>query len=414
MSGMGALAPYRIHIADDVLDDLRRRLNRTRWARDLDNEQEYYGLSRAYLEPLIAYWADGFDWRAAERSINVFSHHRVEIDGVPIHFLRAPGKGPAPIPIILSHGWPWTFWDWSKVIGPLADPAAHGGDPEDAFEVIVPSLPGFAFSTPLARGDLNFWKMADLWHDLMTGVLGHERYAAGGSDYGALITAQLGHKYAARLIGIHLTAEMPLTIFQSERPWDLTDGHKVPPDASPRLRDDILLFQRSYASHVAVHMLDGQTIAHALNDSPAGLLAWILQRWKHWSDKFGDFDRAFPRDHILTNATIYWANQAIGSSIRAYANIVRYPWQASHERVPRVEAPTGFTFLAGDPFPPGETAETRVEAFSRGPMAPLFNTIYARAHARGGHFAAWENPQAMIDDIRATFRPLRGPAAARG
>lgn len=398
------LAPFVIDVPDEELQDLRRRLHATRWAADPDNDDESYGIGTRALKELAEYWADGFDWRAVERQMNTFRHHRVEIDGVPVHFIREPGKGPHPKPLILSHGWPWTFWDWSKVIRPLADPAAFGGDPADAFDVIVPSLAGFGFSTPLARGDMNFWKMAEIWHTLMTRTLGYARYAAAGSDYGALVSEQLGHKYAAQLHGIHLSSTIPLTIFQGERPWDLTDGQKVPPGTPPGLREEILLSQRTYASHVAVHILDGQTITHGLNDSPVGMLAWILQRWKHWSDKHADFDRVFPRDHILTNATIYWVNQAIGSSIRAYANANRYPWRPSHQHTPLVQAPTGLSFLLGDPGYPGARLDTFVEDFKKGPLAEMYNLVYAKAHARGGHFAAWENPDAMIEDIRQTFR----------
>jgi Epoxide hydrolase N terminus len=148
------LPPFVINLPDDVLTDLRSRLDATRWSIDLDNEDESYGISTRYLKGLVEYWINGFDWRAAERAINAFTHHRVDVDGVPVHFIREPGNGPNPIPIILSHGWPWTFWDWSKVIRPLADPAAFGGDPADAFDVIVPSLVGFGFSTPSGRGDM--------------------------------------------------------------------------------------------------------------------------------------------------------------------------------------------------------------------------------------------------------------------
>jgi pimeloyl-ACP methyl ester carboxylesterase len=404
-----AIAPpkFTVDVSDDVLEDLRTRLKATRWSTDLNNEDEYYGISTDYLRGLVEYWANGFDWRAVERKINEFTHHRVEIDGVPVHFILEPGKGPNPVPIILSHGWPWTFWDWSKVIRHLTDPAAFGGDPADAFDVIVPSLPGFGFSTPVGKGDMNFWKMAELWQSLMTETLGYAKYAAAGSDYGALVTTQLGHKYANSLYGIHLCKEMPLNIFQSERPWDLTVGRMTPQDASPELRDAILLYQRTYASHVAVHMLDGQTITHGLNDSPVGMLAWVLQRWKHWSDKNGNFEEVFPRDHVLTNATIYWVNQAIGSSIRSYANANRYPWTPSHDRTPLVEAPAGFTFLLGDVSPPGVTPENRVKSFMSGPMRPLYNVVYAKAHEKGGHFAPWENPDAVIEGIRDTFRGLR-------
>ena len=238
-----ALEPYVIQVTDEALGDLKRRLQATRWSTDANNEDSYYGISSSYLRDLVAYWINEFDWRRAERQINAFTHHRVEISGTPVHFIREPGTGPSPIPIILSHGWPWTFWDWSKVIRPLADPAAFGGDPADAFDVIVPSLAGFGFSAPTS-GDMNFWKMAELWHTLMTETLGYERYAAGGCDYGALVTGQLGHKYADQLYGIHLGQDLPLNMFQSERPWDLSEGHMIPEDATPQLREGILELQK--------------------------------------------------------------------------------------------------------------------------------------------------------------------------
>jgi pimeloyl-ACP methyl ester carboxylesterase len=402
-----SVTPFKINVPEPVLDDLRVRLRKTRWASDLDNVDESYGISTAYLRELVDYWADGFDWRRSEREMNEIPHHMVEIDGSPIHFMRQRGKGPS-IPIILSHGWPWTFWFWSKVVGPLTDPASFGGDAADTFDVIVPSLPGFGFSTPVARPDMNFWKIADLFHELMTKRLGYAKYVAGGADYGALVTAQLGHKYAKHLYGIHLAQDLPLTIFQNERPWDLTVGQMVPTDATPELRAAILHLHSTYASHVAVHMLDGQTITHGLNDSPVGMLAWILQRWKKWSDPHADFAATFPRDFILSQATIYWVTQSIGSSIRSYRNAVRYPWRPSHDRTPVVEAPTGFTFLTGDAYPPGATPENRVAIFEAMHGA-MFNKVYAKANGHGGHFSPWENASAMIEGIRETFRSLRDP-----
>ncbi|MEV5012671.1 epoxide hydrolase family protein [Streptomyces sp. NPDC004227] len=398
------LEPYTIHIPDEILEDLRTRLRATRFAPDLDNATEVYGLSTEYIRPLVEYWAEGFDWRAVEKQLNTYHQHRVEIDGTPVHFVREPGKGPAPIPLILSHGWPWTYHDWSKVIRPLADPAAFGGDPADAFDVIVPSLPGFGFSSPVGRGDLNHWKDADIFHTLMTDVLGYAKYAAGGSDYGSLITSQLGHKYADHLYGIQLGVELIPPMLES---WDAM-APPLPEDAPQRLRDDMVLFQKTYASHVSAHMLDAQTLTLGLNDSPVGMLAWLLQRWKKWSDRYGDFEDVFPRDHILTNATIYWATQSVGSSIRNYLNAVRYPWTPSHDRVPQVEAPAGFTFLLGDVFPPGvRTAEERIAAFTNGPVGSWYNPVNIKAHQKGGHFGPWENPEAWIEDLRETFRQLR-------
>jgi len=398
-----SLEPFTIAVPDDDLAELTRRLKATRWARDPRNEDQIYGISTSYLKDLVDYWIDGFDWRAAERKLNEFTHHRVNVDGVPVHFIREPGRGPAPIPIILSHGWPWTFLFWSKVIRPLADPASYGGDPADAFDVIVPSLAGFGFSTPTA-GDMNHWKMAELWNTLMTDILGYPKYAAGGSDYGSLVTAQLGHKYARNLYGIHLGADLPPNMFNGDTYWSLGE---VPDGVAGDMRHEVISFFETYASHVAVHMLDAQTLTHGLNDSPAGMLAWILQRWRKWSDKNGVFEDVYDRDFILTNATIYWVTESIGSSIRSYRNANRWPWQPSHDRTPAIEAPAGFTFLAGDHYPPGTTAGTRVAFFENGPTRELFNPVYVKAHARGGHLVPWENPEAVIDDVRATVRKLR-------
>jgi pimeloyl-ACP methyl ester carboxylesterase len=275
------IEPFKINISDEVLNDLTARLKATRFAPDLNNDDMFYGLSTKYMKDLVDHWLNNFDWKKSEKEINSFNQHRIEIEGTPVHFIYERGKGPNPTPIILSHGWPWTFWMWSKVIRQLTDPASFGGDPNQSFDVIVPSLLGFGFSTPLKHGDMNHWKMADIWQRLMTEVLGYEQYAAAGSDYGALITSQLGHKYAASLYGIHLCQDLlPAFFLNQERPWDLTEGHMVPKDAPEDQRKAIIHFQDTYASHVAVHMLDAQTITHGLNDSPVGLLAWILQRWK--------------------------------------------------------------------------------------------------------------------------------------
>ncbi|MFB7493442.1 epoxide hydrolase family protein [Streptomyces sp. NPDC056161] len=407
-SKTSALEPYKINVSQDVLDDLKDRLKRTRFFDDLDNEEEYYGISTAYLKPLVEYWADGFDWRAQEQRLNSFDQYKVEIDGAPVHFVHERGAGPNPIPLIVLPGWPWPGEFSYSLIGPLTDPAAHGGDPADSFDVIIPDLPGFAWSTPVGRGDLNYWKIADIMHSLMTEVLGHEKYAVAGSDYGALVTSALGHKYGDSIIGLHYGHDLPPGQFANERFWDLTDGARIPEDASPELRAGLANFVRTYASHVAVHMLDASTLSHGLNDSPVGMLAWLLQRWKKWSDKRGDFDANFPRDFILTQATTFWVTQSIGSSIRMYRNAARYPWVPSHDRQPVVEPPAGFTFLLGDAYPPGvTTVEDRIAHFENGPTRGSFNVVNVNAHMKGGHFVHYENPEAFTSDLRTTFRKLR-------
>jgi pimeloyl-ACP methyl ester carboxylesterase len=216
-TSVNALPTVPIAVEERVLEDLRSRLRATKWPDDDGNEDGRYGVPRALLQELAEYWAGEYDWRAAERAMNAYEHYVVDVSGTRVHFMRKPGAGPAPVPLILSHGWPWTFWHWSKVIDRLADPAAFGGDPADAFEVIVPSLPGFGYSTP-TRPDMNFWKIADVWHELMTETLGHARYAAAGCDVGALVTGQLGHKYAGELYGIHIGSALSETRLLHRRP----------------------------------------------------------------------------------------------------------------------------------------------------------------------------------------------------
>ncbi|MEU0093312.1 epoxide hydrolase family protein [Kribbella sp. NPDC006257] len=398
------LEPTPIHVADSVLDDLRQRLELTRFPTDVGNEDSYYGVNRATMAGLIEYWRTQYDWRKAEAAMNAYDHYRVEVDGVPIHFLHKPGVGPHPTPLILTHGWPWTFWHWSKVIDQLADPAAYGGDPAEAFDVIVPSFPGFGFSTPLPDNpDMNFWKVADLWHTLMTKTLGHSRYAAAGCDVGALVTGQLGHKYADELYGIHIGSGLKLDLFTGDRAWDLSGGRPIPDNLPPEIHARILEFDKRFAVHLAVHVLDSSTLSFGLSDSPAGLLAWILQRWTSWSDCGGDIETVFSKDDLLTHAMIFWVNNAIGTSIRTYANNNRYPWTPSHDRQPVIEAPTGITFVAHE-NPPGVSTDQRVQNFLETDRAAWYNHVNLTAHDRGGHFIPWEIPAEWVTDLRRTFR----------
>lgn len=392
-----------IHIPDETLEDLRQRLSKTRWPQISENRDGRYGLDSEYLRELAEYWRDEFDWRKAEAAINAYEHYNVQIDGVPVHFMRRAGAGPAPTPLILSHGWPWTFWHWSKVVDALADPGAHGGDPADAFDVIVPSLPGFGFSTPLDdRPDLNFWKIADLWHTLMTDVLGHSRYAAAGCDVGALVTGQLGHKYAAELHGVHIGSGLRLDFFTGDRAWDFSGGRPIPEGLPEDVHARVLELDRRFAVHLAAHMLAPDTLAFGLADSPVGMLAWLLERWIKWSDNHGAIESVFTKDDLLTHATIYWATNSIGTSIRTYANNNRYPWTPAHDRTPAIEAPTGITFVAYE-NPPGITTDRRVQHFLDSDRAAWYHHVNLTVHERGGHFIPWEIPEEWVDDLRRTF-----------
>lgn len=391
-----SIKPFTVSVSNDVLDDLRHRLERTRWAPDFANDDWKYGVNGAYLRELVNYWLTDYDWRYWEGRINSFSHFKTEIEGCPIHFIREPGRGPNPIPLILTHGWPWTFWDYNQLIRPLADPASFGGDPADAFDVIVPSLPGFGFSTPLDQPGMNYWRAADLWQKLMTEVLGFPRYAAQGGDWGALLSTQLSHKYAKSLYGIHITTIVPLTAFTNDRPWDLTGGQGLPDDMPADMRRAMLRLEQRAASHVTAHMLDPQTLAYGIHDSPVGLLAWILERRRAWADCGGDVERSFTRDHLLTTVMLYWVTQSFVTSVRFYAEANHNPWTPSHDRVPPYEAPAGISLMANDPV-----------AIPDPRLLEAYNLHYQNHQPKGGHFAPAEVPEAIIADIRATFRDLR-------
>jgi len=385
---------FEIRVEPRVIEDLRSRLAAVRWPADVENEDWFYGVNRRYLEELIGYWRNGYDWNQALAEINSFHHYRETLDGYCIHFIREQGCGPKPIPLILTHGWPWTFWDYHRTIRPLADPAAFGADPADAFEVIVPSLPGFGFSVPVPRAGMTYWRTADLWHRLMTERLGFERYAAQGGDFGAVIASQLSHKYAASLVGIHVTNAVSPRLFANDRPWDLL-GPQIGA-LSGEARAAAIRLERNVAAHITTHILDPQTLAYAMHDSPAGMLAWLLERRRAWSDCDGEVERRFSRDHLITTAMIYWVTESFVSSVRYYADSARSKWQPCHDRAPTYEAPAGITLFLKDgaSLPNDERIAN-------------YNLHFLEKRDSGGHFGPAEEPAAVVADIRRTFRDLR-------
>jgi pimeloyl-ACP methyl ester carboxylesterase len=386
---------FTVQADDETLADLELRLKRTRWADDFANDRWEYGTNAVYLRELIEYWLTRYDWRRQEREINRYPHFRTVLDGMTIHFIHARGKGPRPIPLMLNHGWPWTFWDFHKMIGPLSDPAAHGGDPDDAFDVIVPSLPGYGFSTPLTQPGLNYSRTADLWVELMAG-LGYGRFATHGGDWGAIISAQLGHKYADRLIGTHFTLMTPLDFFS---------GGRVPPEdyssAEQGWADRNRHFFLAEAGYYALQSTKPQTPAFALNDSPVGLCSWIVEKRRSWSDCGGNVEKRFSKDDLLTTVMLYWMTQSYGTSARYYYEAAHHPWQPAHNRTPVVEAPTGIAvFLNEVVLQPKRWAER------------YYNLQRWSVFPSGGHFTPMEEPEALVGDIRQFFRPLRNTADA--
>lgn len=382
--------PFRVSVDDAVLEDLQLRLGLARLPDDPGNEDWSYGVNADYLKSLVDYWRHDYDWRAQEAEINRLPQFMTEIDGNPIHFVHIKGKGLNPVPIILNHGWPWTFWDMRKIIGPLTDPVAHGGSAEDAFDVIVPSLPGFGFSTPLRKTGINFWKTADLWVELME-RLGYPRFAAYGSDWGALITSQLGHKYADRMIGIHLTLTMPLTTFAAPLP-----GPEYYGEGEEGWHERTAHFFAAESGYSAIQATQPQTLAYGLNDSPIGQCAWLLEKRRAWSDCQGNVERVFSKDDLLTSAMIYWVTQSGGSSGRYYYECVHQPWGSSHNRIPVVEAPTTVSVFAND-----------ITLFPKRWGEHYYNLKAWNAYPEGGHFAPVEHPETIVRDVRKAFANAR-------
>jgi len=384
------VTPFKVSIAQEKLDDLAARLRNTRWAPEFAVPEWSRGVSGRYLRELTDYWLNGYDWRAQEARINALPQFIAEVDGIPIHYVHVKGKGPSPAPLVLNHGWPWTFMDFAKVVGPLSDPAAFGGDPADAFDVIVPSLPGFIFSGQSPQGDIGYTETARLWTKLMHG-LGYERFGAHGGDAGAFVTARLGHAHAETMIGVHLA----LPVLPG---WDRGPIAVEAFSPEERAMYEAQDFSGGLTTHLWVHTLEPQTLAWAMHDSPVGQAAWMLHRRRAWSDCGGDVERRFSKDELITSFALYWLSESFVTAIAAYG-ASRYidPMKLAHERKPEIEAPTGFAVS------PRELAHV-----PRSLAARHSNLRSWTIMPRGGHFAAAEEPELLVADLRQFFRPLRG------
>ena len=407
-----SVEPFTVAIPDEAIDDLRARLRRIRWPADFNNEDWRYGVPRSYLESFVESWRE-YDWRETEAEINSFGNYRVTLDGIPVHFMYERGKGPNPLPIILTHGWPWTFWDWKEAMLRLTDPAAFGGDPADSFDVIAPSLPGFGFSTPLTVDGVQTQWTADLWATLMTDVLGYERFAAAGGDFGAGISAQLGHKYGDRVVGIHVSIAPTLGGAAGSgagnlKPGSLLGLRRTLDGPTSRLSRDAFEPDEQWSwdmmderwttalAHVAVHTTVPQTFAYALHDSPVGLAAWLIEKRYNWSDNRGGIEKVPSRKFLLDLVSIYWFTESYVTSARWYWHVFRTPWDRAHERTPAIEVPVG---VPGFPREMVFAPRKVVEANN--------NLTHWGKQERGGHFPAAEEPDLFVQDLVQFFRPLR-------
>jgi len=376
------IRPFIVHIPQSILDDLSSRLARTRWPDEVSGAGWDYGSNLAYMQELLEYWRDGFDWRAQEKALNQFAHFRAEIDGLGIHFIHERGKGKSPMPLILLHGWPSSFLQMLKIIPLLTDPVSHGGETLDSFDVIVPSLPGYGFSDRPREKGLTVSRIAGLFEKLMTEELGYKRYAVRGSDIGAGVAIQLALAHPDSVAGIHLSGTNPRIDY-------------IPPDLSPaedQFIKDAENWRNTESGYAMMQSTKPQTLAFSLNDSPAGLAAWIIEKFRTWSDCDGNVEKRFTKDELLANLTIYWATETINSSIRLY-------YESAHDQAAswgRVEVPVAMAMLPKDMFPtPREWANRWV------------NLVRWTQMPRGGHFGEWEEPELLAEDIRAFFRMMR-------
>ncbi|MBS2549365.1 epoxide hydrolase [Catenulispora sp. NL8] len=371
------VTPFTVSVPDAVLNDLRERIGRTRWPDPAPGKAWSQGVDVEYLRELLAYWADGYDWRTAERELNRYRHFTAEIDGARIHFVHHRGTGDR-IPLILTHGWPSTFTELLGLVDRLGD----------RFDLVVPSLPGYAFSQRPPHAGVDRRHVAGMWHQLMQG-LGYERYGAGGSDFGSGIATHMALLEPARVIGIHLSTP-ELT------PYTGPDTPPLTPEEQAYLAQ-VERWDSTERGYSAVQSTRPQTLGYALNDSPAGLAAWVLDKWRSWSASNGDLDAAFHRDALLTMLTIWWVTESITTSMRDYYD---NRWHGSPiGPQDRVRVPTAMAVFANEFVSEGQVPRSWYER--------LYQVQRWTTFPRGGHFAAMEVPDVLAADIGEFFEGLR-------
>jgi len=338
------------------------------------------------LKTLLDYWRKGFDWRAQESKLNAFRQLTVPLAGIDLHFIHEEGKGPKPMPLLLSHGWPGSVFEFYKVLPMLTDPARFGGDPDDAFTVIAPSLPGYVFSFRPGQVRLGIEEIAKVFMELMVEVLGYSRFGAQGGDWGSSITSRLGFAFPECMIGLHLNLL-----------WVRRDPKMIagPTPEEKVFLDQLTILLKEETGYQWIQGTKPTTLAFALTDSPAGLAAWLVEKFRTWTDCEGDPENALTRDEMLTNIMLYWVTGAIGSSFWPYYDRMRGPWLIPKDAT--IDVPTGYAEFPKEILrPPRSVAERMYTDIRRWTTMP-----------KGGHFAALEQPEALVKDIRAFFRPLR-------
>ena len=384
--------PFEIAVADDVIEDLQDRLRRTRWPEAETVDDWSQGIPLAYVQEVCDYWANEYDWRARERALNRFDQFTAHVADMDVHFIRVRSPEAGAVPVIITHGWPGSVVEFHKVIGPLTDPVAHGGSASDAFDVVCPSLPGFGFSGKPSRTGWGVDRIADCWAELMAG-LGYDRYGAQGGDWGSAVSIAIGARHPSRCLGIHLNmvvrTHMALPDLRSVDPAWTPDEQQ----AAAALK----YFVEWGTAYNRQHSTRPQTLGYGLTDSPAGQAAWILEKFREWTDCDGHPENTLSRDELLDNVMLYWLNANATSSARLYWETFNPIAAGSAAQPAPVTVPTGVAKFPMEIVPP-----------VRSWCEPFFSDIrHWNEMPRGGHFAAFEQPELFVEDVRAFFRELR-------
>lgn len=381
------IEPFKISVPQETLDDLKIRLERTRWPDEVEHSGWRYGANLGYMRELADYWRTKFDWRAQEKRINSFANYRAVVDNLHIHFIHERGKGPNPMPLLITHGWPSCFVEMLEIIPMLTDPANHGGNASDSFNVIVPSMPGYGFSERPLQAGMTRWRIAEIWAKLMDG-LGYEKFGLQANDIGAVISGWLALDRPEKVIGFQtMMPSFPPPSFDETQP-PMTDAEKA-------FKVVVDAWAEEEGGYDAIQRTRPQTLAYGLNDSPAALMAWIVEKWCAWTDPNGNIEDYFSKDELLTNVTIYWATETANSSMRSYFERAHDTRKLKPDD--KIRVPTGIALTT--------------EAVERAPREWI-QRRYADIRrwtefSNGGHFLATENPEVLAVEIREFFRQFR-------
>lgn len=386
-----AIRPFRVNVPQDALDDLRRRITATRWSDRETVSDRSQGVPLKNFQEIVRYWGTGYDWRKAEAKLNALPQFMTTIDGLDIHFIHVRSRHPNALPVIITHGWPGSVFEQLKMIGPLTDPTAHGGRAEDAFDVVIPSMPGYGFSGKPASTGWNPERIARAWAELMK-RLGYTRYVAQGGDWGSPVSSAMARQSSPGLLGIHIN--LPATL-PADVASVLAAGGQAPPGLSEKERaafGSLDTFFKMYRGYAVMMGTRPQTIGYALTDSPAGLAAWILDY------NNGEPERLLDKDDVLDGITLYWLTNTATSSARLYWETAgQSVLLSAAQKTADIPLPVAITVFPGEVYRAPETWARRAYR----------NLVYFKEVDKGGHFAAWEQPQLLAEEMRAAFHPLR-------